>query len=152
MKRPSTSWTSSSAEETETLGKNFGTGLAEKSVLALFGGLGSGKTTFVKGLVEGFAKVSKNEATSPTFSYLHIYSGGKIIYHFDLYRLKNESEFLSMGFLEMLEEPDLCCIEWPERIASLLPPHTVSLFFEHISPQTRAIKNEKSPISKGAFC
>ena len=131
---------SHSAEETELLGKEIGKTLPSGTVLALFGELGSGKTTFVKGLIEGFAGVNKDEAASPTFNYVHIYSKEKTIYHFDLYRILNTDQFIEMGFAEMLKEADLCCIEWPERIASILPSNTISLFFEHCSPQSRMIK------------
>jgi tRNA threonylcarbamoyladenosine biosynthesis protein TsaE len=96
--------------------------------LCFFGDLGSGKTTFIKGLVEEASGVSSHEVNSPTFSYLNIYSGPRgTVYHFDLYRLRDVDEFLSMGFDEYMDAGGICCIEWSERIAQLLPAQFIKI-------------------------
>lgn len=109
----------SSAEETikfaEALSKTFYPNL----VVALYGPLGAGKTTFVKGILKGLDSIDLVQ--SPTYSLLHIYEGSIPVYHFDLYRLKNASEFVSLGFEEYFEEGGVCLIEWAERIESILP-------------------------------
>lgn len=111
----------STAEETINFAKEFGSKLSPGSVVCFFGDLAAGKTTFVKGLVDG-ANCSSEEVCSPTFTYLNIYTGKCPIYHFDLYRLHDIDEFLSMGFDEFLHDPNgICCIEWSERIEKFLP-------------------------------
>ncbi len=93
----------------------------EKSVWLLYGEMGSGKTTLVKQLVREIGIDSL--VTSPTFSIVNEYSktDGGVVYHFDMYRLKNEVEALDIGFEEYLSSGNLCLIEWPEKVSSLLP-------------------------------
>jgi tRNA threonylcarbamoyladenosine biosynthesis protein TsaE len=112
---------SESSEDTMLFGRKFGLQLEVDSIVCLFGTLGAGKTTFIKGLAAGFADVDPREVNSPTFTYLNIYSGLKTLYHFDLYRLKGVDDFLSMGFEEYFHSGGMCCIEWSERVASILP-------------------------------
>lgn len=103
------------------------------------GDLGAGKTTLIKGIAKGAGGILEREVTSPTFSYLHIYSGKVPIYHFDLYRLRNAKEFCALGFQEYLEGDGVCCIEWAERIKDLLPPHTFHICLEHEKEERRKI-------------
>ncbi len=105
-----------SAEETMEVGKQIALLLQEGDVVFLLGDLGSGKTTLTKGLIEQLTNTSTQEVTSPTFTYLHTYSGTKKIHHFDLYRLSSPSEFLDAGFHEFLSKEAICCIEWPDRL------------------------------------
>jgi tRNA threonylcarbamoyladenosine biosynthesis protein TsaE len=114
-------------EETIHFGAHFASKLSANSVLALQGDLGAGKTTFVQGLLNGLT--IKDIAQSPTFTYLQIYEGS--IYHFDLYRLKTERDFLLLGFDEFLFAGGITVIEWPERIPSLLPPETPLIHLWH---------------------
>ncbi len=122
---------SSSASETFEWGRRLGEVLSPPVVICLFGELGGGKTTFIKGLVQGAAQIDPSLVQSPTFTYLNIYEGSPPIYHFDLYRLREAEDFLRMGFDEYFEAEGICCIEWSERIASLLPPQALSIFFRH---------------------
>lgn len=115
-----------SREETLAFGAQFALKLKEPSLLALQGDLGSGKTTFVQGLLNGLN--IRDIAQSPTFTYLQIYE--ERLYHFDLYRLVSEKDFLHLGFDEFLSER-LAVIEWPEKIASLLPPETTLIKLFH---------------------
>lgn len=135
---------SKSAQETILLGRNFSSQLEESSFLALFGDLGTGKTTFVKGLVEGLGGQA-NEVQSPTFVYLNIYEGKKLpIYHFDLYRLQTPADFLEKGLEEYFFKKGICVIEWPERILPILPPHILRMDFEHKAKEhTRLIRWQK---------
>lgn len=129
------------AEETIDLGYNFGRQLPSGSIVCLFGPLGAGKTTFVKGLAAGAAGIDIQQINSPTFVYLNIYNGQhRIVYHFDLYRLRNADEFLSMGFDEMLFAGGVCCVEWSERIATLLPPACIKITMQHVDENTRSIR------------
>ena len=112
-----------SAQDTQDIGTRLGRRLGPNSVVCLFGDLGAGKTTFVKGIAGAVAEAQPEQITSPTFVYLQIYKGPCAVYHFDLYRLRDADEFLSMGFEEFLFSGGVACIEWSEKIASLLPAH-----------------------------
>lgn len=91
------------------------------SIVALIGPLGAGKTTLTTAML--CALGVKGDITSPTFSYVNIYelSDGRMVYHFDLYRLKNVAEFEQLGFFEYLDQPNsLVFIEWPEILLPIL--------------------------------
>lgn len=133
---------SHSAEETFKLGRQLGQTFSVPTVLSLFGELGAGKTTFIKGLVHGATGADPSIVQSPTFTYLHIYDGKKKVYHFDLYRLRDIDEFLSMGFDEYFDSDGICCIEWSERIAPYLPPDSVRITLQHLQGDCRLIKVE----------
>lgn len=130
---------SNSEEETIAIGEAIGQKLPSNSIICFFGELAAGKTTFIKGLTLGAAKIQTNQVHSPTFSYLHIYQGIQDIFHFDLYRMRDADEFLSMGFDEFFEAGGICCIEWSERIASLLPHHCIKIEMVHEGGDARSI-------------
>jgi len=113
------------------LGKVLGASLPPNSILALSGNLGAGKTTFVQGLALGL-QIS-DPVSSPTFVYLNTYSGSRLLFHFDLYRLRGAEDFLGLGFEEYFEKGGICAIEWPERIVNLLPPDTFHISFSYTS-------------------
>ena len=113
------------------------------SVWALHGEMGAGKTTLVKVLV---ATLGVHETTaSPTFSIVNEYHNedGKLIYHFDFYRIKNEFEAFDIGTDEYFDSGNLCLIEWPEKIPSLLPSTHFEIQLEIIDEQTRLIRYRK---------
>jgi tRNA threonylcarbamoyladenosine biosynthesis protein TsaE len=134
-----TEFLSSSSEATFHYGFLLGEKLKSGSVIAFFGDLGSGKTTFVKGLAKAVAQIEPREVSSPTFNYFHVYSGSKTLYHFDLYRLKSEKEFLALGFDEYFQVDGICCLEWSEKITALLPQETIRIHFSHIEENKRKI-------------
>ena len=140
---------SQSPEETHQLGILFGQSLKPGSVLALFGELGSGKTTFLKGVIHGINETPPHEITSPTFTYLHVYEGKIPVYHFDLYRLKNAAQFHEIGFDEFFNQGGICCIEWAERIEEALPENTLRVYLESIDENSRKleISDEKMLLS-----
>jgi tRNA threonylcarbamoyladenosine biosynthesis protein TsaE len=110
------------------------------SVWALNGAMGAGKTTLVKALV---AELGVHETTaSPTFSIVNEYHDkvGNPIYHFDFYRIKNESEAFDIGTDEYFDSGNLCLIEWPEKIPSLLPMNHFEIQLKIIDEQTRLIR------------
>lgn len=130
-----------SPEETLEWGRAVGQSLKPGAILAFFGELGVGKTTLIKGVVWGATGLEPEEVTSPTFVYLNIYEkGDRAVYHFDLYRLAGEEEFLACGFLDFFSAGGICCIEWSERIPHLLPPQTQRIYLSHESELTRTIK------------
>jgi tRNA threonylcarbamoyladenosine biosynthesis protein TsaE len=115
--------TSRSPAETFALGQKHAASLRNGSVIALVGDLGAGKTHFVKGLAAGLGHAE--EVTSPTFTLLHEYAGGRLpLYHFDFYRLDSEDEALRMGLDDYLEATGVCVVEWGDKFRSLLPRGT----------------------------
>lgn len=134
---------STSEEDTITYGKKFGASLSENAVVCFFGDLGAGKTTFIKGVSEGFADYSSSNVNSPTFVYLNIYKGTKEVYHFDLYRLKGSEEFLSMGFDEMFYAGGVTLLEWSEKIEDILPENYIKVTISHIGESSREIMIEE---------
>lgn len=118
--------------------KQLGQKLPSNSIVCLFGDLGAGKTTFVKGLAEGVG-FNAEQVCSPTFVFLNIYPGNKLIYHFDLYRLSDADEFLSMGYDEFLAGGEICCIEWSERIQTILPPSSLCVEMQVLGENAREI-------------
>lgn len=127
-----------SKEETEALGFATAKNLPPGAILCLFGDLGAGKTTFVKGIAAGLG-IDPAQVNSPTFVILNMYKGEKNLYHFDLYRLGEADEFLSMGFEEYLFAGGICCLEWSERIATLIPENAIQVHFKHIGEDQREV-------------
>lgn len=125
-----------SVEETLDLGRAFAKRLNSGDCVCFFGDLGAGKTTFIKGVVAGLGGEGVN---SPTFVYLNIYEGQVPIYHFDLYRLRDEEQFLEMGFDEFLFGGGICLIEWSERIAGSLPPNCLQVTLSHLGKSEREV-------------
>ena len=109
------------------------------NVWLLKGEMGAGKTTLVKQIVNQLGV----EATvaSPTFSIVNQYgtADGKVIYHFDLYRLKNEIEAFDIGLEEYLSSGNLCLIEWPEKLERLLPNQYFKVHIQLHDSLTRKI-------------
>jgi tRNA threonylcarbamoyladenosine biosynthesis protein TsaE len=132
-----------SEEETRRFGYELGQELPLQSVVCFFGDLGAGKTTLIKGLVAGATECLLDEVHSPTYVYLHIHQGLKTVYHFDLYRLRDTDEFLSMGFDEYFYADGICCIEWSERIDSLIFPGCLTIQMEHLEENCRKITLRK---------
>ena len=96
-------------------------------VFAMHGAMGAGKTTFIKEICRILDVV--DHTTSPTFTIVNEYltSGNESVYHFDFYRIKNESEAFDLGFENYLYSGNYCFIEWPEKVLSLLPPDIASV-------------------------
>jgi tRNA threonylcarbamoyladenosine biosynthesis protein TsaE len=131
--------TTDSTEETLALGARVVDVLGPGAVLALYGDLGSGKTHFVKGIARGLG-LSPAHVRSPTFTILAVHDEGeRPLYHFDAYRVQDPDEFVELGFEDYVHGDGLTCIEWADRILSLLPPNTTHLRFHHVAPSERRI-------------
>lgn len=100
------------------------------SVWLFDGTMGAGKTTLIKAVCRRLGVV--NTVQSPTFSIVNEYvtDKGEPVYHFDCYRLRNEEEALDSGLEEYIDSGERCLIEWPERIAGLLPPDAWTIRLE----------------------
>ena len=109
-----------SEEETRNVATALAGRLTPGAVILLHGDLGAGKTAFVRGLAEGLG-VSDDPVSSPTFTLVHEYTGGRVpLYHADLYRLPDGASLDDLGLDEVAEEGVLA-IEWPERLARDIP-------------------------------
>ena len=105
-----------SAEETEQLGERIASKLKGMEVIALFGGLGMGKTAFTRGLARGLG--ADDVLSSPTFALVNEYSGRVPVYHFDMYRVASWDDLYSTGFYDYLDTGVLI-IEWSENMGAL---------------------------------
>jgi tRNA threonylcarbamoyladenosine biosynthesis protein TsaE len=96
-------------------------------ILAFSGEMGVGKTTFIKAVCAELGVLKT--ASSPTFSLVNEYltKDGQKVYHFDFYRLKNQSEALDMGIEEYFDSGFYCLLEWPEKISDFLPQNALSV-------------------------
>ncbi len=110
-----------------------------RKVVALHGEMGAGKTTFVYSLCKELEVTGP--VTSPTFSIInqYIYPGG-ILYHMDLYRIKDEEEAIRAGVEDSLYSGNICFVEWPERAPQIFPENTVFAFIEALDEHTRRIR------------
>lgn len=129
---------SASPQETIDFGRQLIREFPGPAVFCFFGPLGAGKTTLIQGMALEATANPTTLVSSPTFVYMNIYEGERPVYHFDLYRLKGESDFLSMGFDEYFGE-GVVCIEWSERIAAILPEKRVELHLDYVDPERRRI-------------
>ena len=118
---------SHSENETKLIGKKFAEKLKKGDVIVLTGELGSGKTKFTEGVLEHFGL--ENEISSPTFNIVNEYISKNInIYHFDVYRLEDSSEFYAIGGDEYFEK-GISIIEWGELIQDALPKKYIRIDF-----------------------
>ncbi len=104
--------------------------LNNKRVIAFFGEMGAGKTTFIKAICKALGV--SDAVISPTFSIVNEYQSSShgTIYHFDFYRIENIEEAYDFGYEEYFYSQNYCFIEWPEKIKELLPENTVSVKIE----------------------
>jgi tRNA threonylcarbamoyladenosine biosynthesis protein TsaE len=129
---------SNSPAETEAIGRQVAENIGIGSVLALNGDLGSGKTLFVKGVVAGLG--SSADVTSPTFTILHEYRGGRLpVYHFDLFRVENQQALSRLGLDDYFFGDGISVIEWADRFPEFVPEQARWIFFEIKSETQRAI-------------
>jgi tRNA threonylcarbamoyladenosine biosynthesis protein TsaE len=128
----------SSSEETLLEGERLAAGLQAGDIVLLKGDLGAGKTHFVKGVARYFG-IPVGEVQSPTFSIIHEYPGQIPLYHIDAYRLNRPEEALEFGIEEYLYGDGICLIEWPEKIATLLPENSRVVEIAHIDENKRQI-------------
>lgn len=127
---------SASAKETELMGEKLAKKLKGSEVIALFGGLGAGKTSFTRGLAYGLGV--KDGVSSPTFALVHEYEGKFPIFHFDMYRVTTYDDLYSTGFFDYIENGVLV-IEWSENIEEAIPDNAITISIKAISENKREI-------------
>ena len=113
----------------DTAAKIFTEKFGNKKIFAFYGEMGAGKTTFIKSICKSMGVTGA--ITSPTFSLVNEYKtdSGLLIYHFDFYRIKNIEEAYDFGYEDYFYSGNICFIEWPELIESLLPEDVVEVRF-----------------------
>lgn len=126
----------SSVQETMELGSRVGNTLKSGDVVGLYGGLGAGKTVFVKGIARALGIFE--EITSPTFTLMRQYQAGLTLCHFDLYRIEDEEELEHIGFYDYLGSDCVCVIEWAGHASSLRPD--VSVIIDGSGDEERIIE------------
>lgn len=108
-----------SPAETEALGQRLAQHLQSGAVIAYTGDLGAGKTAFTRGLARGLGITER--ITSPTFTIVNEYSGGRLpLFHFDMYRLGSSEELYEIGWEDYLARGGVCAVEWSEIVADAL--------------------------------
>lgn len=130
-------------EQINQVAQQFAEAMDNRTVFAFYGKMGAGKTTFIKALCEYLGV--KDVINSPTFALVNEYwieETEELLYHFDFYRIKNTEEAVQMGCEEYFESGNLCFIEWPEKIESLLPKHTVPVYIEETTEGSRILRWE----------
>ncbi len=121
---------SKNEEDTKNFAKSLASHLKKQDIIVLTGDLGSGKTKFTEGILSYFGL--ENEISSPTFTIVNEYQKDDInIYHFDVYRLEDSSEFYEMGGEEYFEN-GICLIEWGELIEDALPKDYLHITFSKV--------------------
>ena len=117
--------------------------LADHRIVALYGGMGAGKTTLVSAIARYLG--SEDPVTSPTFSIVNSYdtADGDVIHHFDFYRLNRPEEAFDIGYEEYFYGGGLCLVEWPEKIESLLPDDTLVVHITATSETSRLLTIEE---------
>ena len=108
---------SHSPEDTQTLAKEICEHIPRGSLVLFTGGLGAGKTAFVRGALKAYGNAS--HASSPTFALVNDYGGDPHIYHFDLYRVGDLDDLYSTGFFDYLDENSILFVEWSENISEI---------------------------------
>jgi tRNA threonylcarbamoyladenosine biosynthesis protein TsaE len=128
-----------SVEETLNFGERLAREVQGGDVIALSGDLGAGKTVLVKGLARGLGVTQA--VTSPTFTLVHEYPGGRLpLFHIDLYRLDTVEQALAIGIEDYLNGMGVAAIEWAEKVEPLLPPHTTRIRIAWLGENARRIE------------
>ncbi|WP_316816795.1 tRNA (adenosine(37)-N6)-threonylcarbamoyltransferase complex ATPase subunit type 1 TsaE [Pedobacter nyackensis] len=128
--------------ELDDAAKKIITFAQEERIFIFEGEMGAGKTTLIKVLAKtlGVTEV----VTSPTFSIVNEYDmNGNVIYHFDFYRIKNIQEAYDIGYEEYFYSDNICFIEWPGKVESLLPEHHVKIEITAVSENDRLLSISK---------
>lgn len=123
-----------SAIQTEQLGRNIGQTLKGGEVIELVGDVGSGKTTFVRGLAQGLG--AKDQVSSPTFTVCNRYHGRKLIHHCDFYRLYDDS-LIQQELSELVDGEAVVILEWAEEVSDAMPSDRITISISPLSETSR---------------
>lgn len=129
-----------SEQETASLGAQVAARCTAGTVVAFFGGLGMGKTAFVRGMAQVLSPTA--QVSSPTFALVNDYGGSPPLIHFDMYRITDWNDLYTTGFFEYIDQGAVLAVEWSENIEGALPDEAVRITFERLSECERAITVE----------
>ena len=126
-------------DEIEDAAKTFLANTTPYKVIAIHGEMGAGKTTFVHAICNALAV--KDNISSPTFSIINQYQNNltEIIYHIDLYRLKDEEEAIQTGVEDCLYSGNYCFVEWPDKAPAIFPDNTLHVRITAVNNDTRKL-------------
>ena len=126
--------------QTENIGIRLAESVPYGSVIAMFGDLGAGKTAFTRGFAKGMG--IESDVSSPTFALVNEYRGnGKVLYHFDMYRISGWDDLYSTGYFDYLDDGATLIIEWSENIEAVLPENCIKVAITKTSnPDERIIE------------
>jgi tRNA threonylcarbamoyladenosine biosynthesis protein TsaE len=128
-----------SALSTMDCGRILGELLVPGDFIALVGDLGAGKTQFVKGVAQGLVISADEPVCSPSYTILNIHQGRIPLYHFDLYRLNDDSQVRDLGFDEYFEGNGVSVVEWADRMGDQIPHDNLSVVFTVEGPERRRL-------------
>lgn len=133
-------WKINNLDEINSVAAKFLDFVGDKTIFALYGPMGVGKTTFVKAIASCLGVT--DDVSSPTFAIVNEYetNKGEVLYHFDFYRVNKISEALDFGYEEYFFSGRRCFIEWPEKIDELLPEDIVNCYFSELVDGTRELE------------
>ncbi|NLW78213.1 MAG: tRNA (adenosine(37)-N6)-threonylcarbamoyltransferase complex ATPase subunit type 1 TsaE [Ruminococcaceae bacterium] len=134
------SFITGSPEETMALGRRLGNKLKGGELITFTGGLGSGKTTFCRGIAQGLG--SQDPVSSPTFAVANLYRGPIPFAHFDAYRIQHADDLETAGFYDYLDSGAVVAVEWSEQVADWLPPAQVRISITAPDAEHRTIMIE----------
>ncbi len=147
----STAYLCSDPEMTFAAGALLASLLEQGDVIGLIGDLGAGKTLFVQGLAKGLRVPEETRITSPTFSLINEYRGGRLsLVHVDLYRIEEQSEFEHLGLDEMIDLAGVSAVEWCEKFP-VLPKDHLLVTIAILGPQSRELSIEGTGVHSKAL-
>ncbi len=133
-------YSSHSVADTEKYGEELAKELRGGAVIAMFGGMGMGKTQLVRGLARGLGLDAS--VSSPTFALVHDYGGEPPLVHFDMYRVNGWEDLYSTGYYDYLDMGAILAVEWSENIENALPADAIRLYFTRVDENTRQIERK----------
>ena len=128
---------SNSEAETEEAGARFAQTLPDGAVVALYGGLGAGKTAFVRGMARGLD--IEAPVSSPTFTIVNEYPGRRELFHFDMYRLEGADDLFDIGWEDYLSRGGICAVEWSEKVSDAFEGDEIKVRIEKAGEDRRTI-------------
>lgn len=132
-----------SADATEAAGEQLGRELGAGDVVGLCGGLGAGKTCFVRGVARALGVPGR--PLSPTFTLINEYRGTRPVYHVDAYRLESLAEMAGLGLEEYFDGEGVTLVEWADKMRGLLPARALCVRIEGVGDEPRTITIRRGP-------
>tara|TARA_B100000508_G_scaffold28747_1_gene21621 strand:- start:1740 stop:2258 length:519 start_codon:yes stop_codon:yes gene_type:complete len=128
---------------TVAMGNKVAAIIEQGAVIYLHGDLGAGKTTFTRGVVQGFGHTGK--VKSPTYTLVEPYELTRAnVYHFDLYRLGDPEELEYMGIRDYFSEQAICIVEWPEKGGEFIPVPDLDITLSYVGDERKIVMNSAS--------